>query len=231
MGTLFRSKNEVVYELLHKAIIEGDYKPGERIVIDEQASRLGVSQIPIREALRQLEADGFVHNEAHVGVTVTAISANFIFEIFALLEVMEVVCSRAACLHMSDAELDTLAQLVQEMNDCVTDTERWSKLNKQFHMLVCDYAQTGLIKGMMRNVLNHWDRLRQHYLKDVLGQRIVVAQEEHRQIMAAFQQRDADEVERLVRAHNQHALASYIGHLQVAGHLSASATSAGVSHV
>ena len=85
MGTIFRSKNEVVYDLLHQAIIRGDYKPGERIVIDELASRLDVSQIPIREALRQLEADGFVTNEPYVGVTVTGISADFIFEIFALL--------------------------------------------------------------------------------------------------------------------------------------------------
>lgn len=220
MGSLFRSKNEVVYELLHTAIIQGEYKPGDRIVIDEQAARLGVSQIPIREALRQLEADGFVRNEPHVGVTVTSISATFIFEIFALLEAMEVVCSRAACLHISDDDVNTLSNLVDEMNTAVADPHRWSVLNKQFHMLVCDLAQTGLIKGMMRNVLNHWDRLRQHYLKDVLGQRLVVAQEEHRQIMDAFYRRDADEVEQLVRIHNQNALASYIEHLRVAGHLS-----------
>jgi DNA-binding GntR family transcriptional regulator len=72
---------------------------------------------------------------------------------------------------------------------------------------------------MMRKVFDHWDRLRSHYIKDVLGQRIEAAQEEHRQIMAAFQARDIDRVEQLFRAHNQNALASYIERLQSAGYL------------
>ncbi|MCI0395247.1 MAG: GntR family transcriptional regulator [Chloroflexi bacterium] len=221
MSTLFRSKNEVVYDLLHKSIIQGEYRPGERMVIDELAGKLGVSQIPIREALRQLEADGFVSIEPYVGATVTEISADFIFEIFALLETMEAACSRTACRCMSQEELETLADLVRQMDACVADHDRWSEQNKRFHLLISDYAHTGLIRGMMEKVLDHWDRLRLHYLKDVLGQRIATAQEEHRQIMAAFRRRNTDEVERLIRAHNQNALASYIEHLRLAGHLAA----------
>jgi len=221
MGTIFRSKNEVVYDLLHQAIIRGDYKPDERIVIDELASRLNVSQIPIREALRQLEADGFVTNEPYVGVTVTGISADFIFEIFALLETMEVVTGRAACARMSDEEIETLADLVQGMDASIDNPDRWSEQNKQFHLLICEYAYTGLIKGMMRKVLDHWDRLRLHYLKDVLGQRLVRAQAEHHEIITAFRKRDPDAVEKILRSHNQNALASYIGYLQSAGYLMA----------
>lgn len=223
MSTLFRSKNEVVYDLLHQAIIRGDYKPGERIVIDELASRLNVSQIPIREALRQLEADGFVTSEPYVGVTVTDISADFIFEIFALLETMEVVTGRAACGRMSDEEVESLADLVQRMDTTIDDPDRWSEQNKQFHLLICEYAYTGLIQGMMRKVLDHWDRLRLHYLKDVLGQRIVTAQAEHHEIISAFRERNPDAVEAILRTHNQNALASYIGYLQSAGYLVADA--------
>jgi DNA-binding GntR family transcriptional regulator len=189
------------------------------MVIDEVAGRLGVSQIPIREAIRQLEADGFVTIEPYVGATVTEISADFIFEIFALLEAMEVVCSRTAGRCMSDAEIETLDDLVHQMDEVVGDANRWAELNKQFHLLICDYSRTGLIKGMMRKVFDHWDRLRLRYLKDVLGQRIEAAQKEHRQIMAAFHDRNLEEVERLVRMHNQNALASYIEWLQLAGHL------------
>jgi DNA-binding GntR family transcriptional regulator len=219
MTTLFRSKNEVVYDLLHRSIIQGEYRPGERMVIDELAGKLGVSQIPIREALRQLEADGFVAIEPYVGATVSEISADFIFEIFALLETMEVVCSRMACRCMSEKEMETLAGLVRQMDASIDDPDRWAGQNKHFHLLICDYSHTGLIRDMMRKVLDHWDRLRLYYLKDVLGHRIKKAQEEHRQIMAAFHARDIDEVERLIRSHNQNALTSYIGHLQSAGYL------------
>lgn len=219
MSTLFRSKNEVVYNLLHRSIIHGEYRPGERMVIDDLAGKLGVSQIPIREALRQLEADGFVTIEPYVGATVTPISADFIFEIFALLETMEVVCSRTAGRCMSEAELETLAVVVREMDGLVDEADRWAEQNKRFHLLICDYSRTGLIKGMMRKVFDHWDRLRSHYIKDVLRHRIAAAQEEHRLILAAFRARDIDGVERLIRSHNQNALASYIERLQSAGYL------------
>ena len=222
MSTLFRSKNEVVYDLLHQAIIRGDYTPGERIVIDDVASKIGVSSIPIREALRQLEADGFVEIAPYVGATVTQISADSVFEIFALLETMEAICGRAACRCMSEEEIETLNDLVQQMEACMTEPENWVKLNKKFHLQICDYAHTKLIKEMMHKVLDHWDRLRLHYMKDVLGLRLETAQVEHREIMAAFYERDADLVESLIKAHNQNALAAYNTYLQDAGHLNGS---------
>ena len=219
MSTVFRSKNEVVYDLLHQAILQGEYQPGERVVIDEVASKLGVSSIPIREALRQLEADGFVKIAPYVGATVTEISADSIFEVFALLETMEAICARSACQRMSEAEITKLDELVQQMDACMDDPESWVKLNKLFHLQICDYAHTGLIKEMMRKVLDHWDRLRAYYMKDVLVVRLEMAQIEHRQVVAAFHNRDADEVERLLRTHNQNALAAYNNYLQAEGHL------------
>jgi DNA-binding GntR family transcriptional regulator len=219
MSTIFRSKNEVVYDLLHQAIIQGDYRAGARVVIDDVAAKLGVSQIPVREALRQLEADGFVTIEPYVGATVTEIGADLVFEIFALLETMEAICSRAACRCMSEDEIQRLDELVQQMDACIAEPESWSMLNKEFHLLICDFAHTGLIKEMMRKVLDHWDRLRLHYVKDVLGHRLEMAQLEHRQIMVAFRNRDAQEVEQLIRTHNQNALAAYNNYLQAAGYL------------
>ena len=219
MNTIFRSKNEVVYDILHQAILRGDYQPGERVVIDDVASKLGVSSIPIREALRQLEADGFVKIAPYVGATVTEISAESIIEVFGLLETMEAICARSACYRMSTAEITKLEELVQQMDGCMDDPENWVKLNKVFHLQICDYAQTGLIKEMMLKVLDHWDRLRAYYMKDVLVVRLEMAQQEHRQVVAAFHNRDADAVERLLRAHNQNALAAYNKYLEAAGHL------------
>lgn len=219
MSTLFRSKNEIVYEELHRAILKKEYKPGDRLVIDELASKLGVSAIPIREALRQLEADGFVKISPYVGATVTEISADSIFELFALLETMEVICGRSACQRMSEEEIAKLDELVKKMDDCVDDPESWVGLNKQFHLQICDYAHTGLIKEMMQKLMDHWDRLRAYYMEDVLTVRLDKAQAEHRQMVAAFHKRDADTLEELFRAHNKNALTAYNKYLQAAGHL------------
>src|SRR5439155_15056712 len=101
--TTFRSKNELVYDALKNAILQCELKPGSRLVIDELAAELGVSQIPVREALRQLEANGFVIFEPHVGVAVTEIKANVVSEIFNLLEAMETISGRVASQRMTEA--------------------------------------------------------------------------------------------------------------------------------
>ena len=219
MRTIYRSKNEAVYDLLHEAIMRGDYRPGDRVIIDEVAANMGVSQIPIREALRQLKADGFVELAPHVGATVTAICADSIFEIFFLLETLEAYCGRRACCRISQAEIQELENLVRQMDSRMDEPENWAELNKAFHLLICDYAHTALIKEMMRKALDHWDRLRLYYMKGVLGLRLGVAQAEHHQILGAFRQRNAVEVERSIRTHNQNALAAYNDYLQAAGHL------------
>ena len=219
MRPAFRSKNEVVYDALRQSIIQGEYEPGTRLVIDDLAASLGVSQIPIREAMRQLESDGFVTIEPYVGATITELNADFILEIFALLESVEVICSRIAVRCMSDDELARLEELIHKMDDSLDDPEQWSQENKQMHLFICECARTVLIYKMMQKVLDHWDRLRLHYLKDVSARRIKAAQQEHKQILEAFRTRNPDDVERAIRDHNRSALASYIQHLQSTGQI------------
>ena len=217
MRPVFRSKNEAVYDALHQSIIQGELQPGTRLVIDDLAKTLSVSPIPIREAMRQLEADGFVTIVPYIGATVTEINAEFIFEVFALLESMEVICSRTAVQLMSEDDLKTLADMVNKMDASIDNPEQWSRENKEFHLFICECAKTVLIDKMMQKALDHWDRLRLHYLKNVFGFRIKAAQQEHKDILAAFRARSADEVERAIRQHNQNALAGYIQLLQKTG--------------
>lgn len=219
MSSGFRSKKEIVYELLRDEIINGEHQPGSRLVIDEIAARIKVSQIPIREAIQQLEADGFVTVEPYVGARVAEMDANFIFEVFALLESMEVICSRAACSVMTDEELDQLAAMVNAMDDVVDDVDKWSAQNRAMHIFICECARTGLVMKMMHKVFDHWDRLRRFYLKNSSGSRISEAQAEHKLLLDALRGRDTDHVERVIRDHNQSALKSYIRQLESEGHL------------
>jgi DNA-binding GntR family transcriptional regulator len=219
MASEFRSKKEVVYDMLRKDIIAGKYTPGSRLVIDDLAGKIKVSQIPIREAIQQLEADGFVTIEPYVGARVAEIDATFIYEVFALLESMEIICGRAACKHMSDEELQTLETMIVEMDSSIHQPENWSAQNRAMHLYICEVAKTQLVLKMMHKVFDHWDRLRRHYLRDMPGNRIELAQAEHHLLLKALQQRDADEVEQVLRKHNQSALERYIRHLESTGHL------------
>ena len=221
MAAEFRSKKEIVYDLLREDIVKGKYKPGTRLVIDELAKQLNVSQIPIREAIQQLEADGFVTVEPYVGARTSEIDASFIYEVFAMLESMEIICSRAACDRLTDADIKKLSKMISAMDDTISDPEVWSEQNKKMHLFVCEIAKTKLVQKTMEKTFDHWDRLRHCYLRNVDDNRIAEAQAEHHLLLDAFIKRDADAVEQIIRTHNQSALKSYIRHMETEGYLQA----------
>jgi DNA-binding GntR family transcriptional regulator len=209
-----RSKNELVYMSLKAAILQGELEPGSRLVIDELATKLGVSQIPVREALRQLEADGFVSIKPHVGTTVTEIHVSLITEIFGLLEAMEIISGRAACERFSEEDWDRLEQHLRRMDKLVSDPDSWSAANVEFHQMVCERAGTPLVLKMMEKALAHWDRLRSYYhLKDVFAARVQSAHDQHWELFHAMRNCDVAAMEQIVRRHNQAALAAYEEHL------------------
>ena len=210
----FRSKKDYVYETLRRRILEGELEPGARLVIDELASSLGVSPIPVREALQQLNADGYVVIQPYIGVKVAEIHTESIFEIFAILEAMEVISGRAACERMTDHELDELSGMIEEMEKLTGHPEAWSHGNQRFHRYLCARARSLLVEVFMNKVLEHWDRLRRHYFYDVFTHRVACSQTEHREILSALRSRDPDQVEAAIREHNRTALAAYVQYLE-----------------
>jgi DNA-binding GntR family transcriptional regulator len=211
----FRSKKEFAYDALRDAILEGQLGPGTRLVIDELAADLGVSHIPVREALQQLQADGFVTIEPYVGARVAEIDASLIREVFDLMEALEVISGRAACLRMSEDSLAEMENRLHEMDALVTDSDRFSQENARLHQFICERAETPLVSRLMDKVLAHWDRLRRHYLQDVFERRMIDAQQEHWRVFEALCTRDPDHVERVIREHNQAARTAYEEHLEI----------------
>lgn len=209
----FRSKKEFAYDALRDTILEGQLEPGARLVIDELAADLGVSQIPVREALQQLQADGFVTIEPYVGARVTEIDASLVCEVFDLMEALEVISGRAACLRMSEDSLAEMENRLRAMDALITDSDRFSQENARLHQFVCERAGTPLVDRLMDKVLAHWDRLRRHYLRDVFERRVSAAQQEHWHVFEALRTRDPDHVEQVIREHNRAARVAYTDYL------------------
>ena len=210
----FKSKKELVYDHLRSEILNGNFPPGKRLVIDSLSSELGVSQIPIREALQQLQAEGFVTFEAHVGPSVATIELDEIWEIFQLLEALEVVSCRAACRRMSDEDIQEMDTMLETMDKLTEKPDEWSQANQRFHQALCEWGQTRMVKNLMFNVLAQWNRLRHHYLKNVFLKRLDLSQQDHRDLVQALHARDADTAEQVVRRHNQRALSDYVAYLE-----------------
>lgn len=214
--TPHRTKQEFVYRTLRRAIMTCELAPGERLVIDELARRLGVSAIPVREALQMLQSEGLVATVPHVGATVAPISRDSIAEVFTLMEGLEVVAARAAVRRAGPADVDALAATVAEMDRALAAGrhEEWADLNTRFHLALCALAGMPMLHEMMERVLDHWDRLRRYFFSGVLAHRLEQAQAEHHLLVKALSAGDEPTLEATLRGHNQGALAAYTAYLQ-----------------
>ena len=113
----YRTVEDMVHEVVREAIVTGVYRPGDRLPQDSIAESIGVSRIPVRAALRSLEAEGFVVLEPHKGATVRALSAAEIAEIYELRALLETYAVRAVAEKITDEELGQVAALAVAMDE------------------------------------------------------------------------------------------------------------------
>lgn len=209
----FRSKKEFVYETIREMILSGELAPEARLIIDDLSAELGVSPIPVREALQQLQSEGLVNIEPYVGARVAEMHQESIEEIFALLEATEVISGRAACVHMTDEDFDDIEALLTRMDASLDDLDLWSEQNVALHQLICERAKTPITGTLMQQIVDHWNRLRRLYLKEVFKGRVEAAQKDHWALLEALRTRDPKQVETVVEDHNRIALEGYLKQL------------------
>jgi len=211
------TKQQFVYETLRDAILRCEFKPGERLNIGSLAARLEVSIVPIREALRLLESEGFIVNVAHVGATVAPVSHQSIVEIYTILEGLESVSTRVAVRLAKAEDYEELESLIAGMDDALEHerADRWSELNSRFHLTIGRTSAMPMLGQMLQRALSEWARVSRYLFNDVLLHRATVAQQEHRELVARMKAGDLTGVEEIVRRHNQGALAAYAEYLEL----------------
>ncbi|GAB4069053.1 GntR family transcriptional regulator [Ancylobacter sonchi] len=123
--------DQIVTELRHQ-IITGQLAEGAPLRQEKLATELGVSRVPLREAIRQLEAEGLVVSELHKGTVVTSLSLEEIEELFEIRVRMETWLFEAAIPHMTEEDF-VLAETVTDEAMASGSVENWGELNWRFH--------------------------------------------------------------------------------------------------
>lgn len=206
----FQTKQELVYVALHDAIMACDLRPGQRLVIDEISRQLGVSHIPVREAIQQLQSEGLVQTIPHTGATVAPISRDNLREIFVLMEGFESVSMEIAASQLTPEAFDRLTCLVDQMDAAIAggEVQRWSQLNAAFHREIAAATAMPTLIEMLGRTLDHWDRIRRYF--GISSRRLPTAQAEHHQILAALRAQDIESLRVLARTHSRNALDAYL---------------------
>lgn len=159
----YRTVEEMVTAAIREAILSGVFGPGEKLPQEHLAHELGVSRIPVRSALRQLEAEGLVRFTPHRGATVRALEAADIEEIYQLRIMLETFALRSAIRLVSPEELDVLESIAEEL-ERVDEGPEWLALREQFYDQLYAIAKrplTAEIIGKLRaDVGRYWLSLR-----------------------------------------------------------------------
>jgi DNA-binding GntR family transcriptional regulator len=205
-----RTKQEMAYRALRESIMRCEMQPGDRLIIDDISRQLGVSHIPVREALHQLQSEGLVVNVPHSGATVAPISPNDVSEVFSLMEGLERIALRFAAMRLTPEYLLQLRESVEEMDEAAAngDGERWGVLNSRFHRDIARIADMQLLRDFTDRTLDQWERVRRYY--NILSGRLGRAQQQHHEILIALEQNDLDRLENLATSHNREALDAYL---------------------
>jgi DNA-binding GntR family transcriptional regulator len=189
---------EQVANVLREAIADGSLADGTTLRQDDLALRFGFSRMPIRDALRQLEAEGIVQIHPTKGAQVARMDATEIREIFALRDLLESQALSLSIPTLADEKLDEAAQVLARI-DAEPDVARWGALNRTFHLALYSACGNARLLSLIEAHHNAADRYVRMLLSslDYRG----VSQAEHRELLAACRKRDAAEAVRVLKKH------------------------------
>ncbi len=196
---------EQVVDRLREAITSGSLRPGERLMQADLAERLGVSRMPVREALRTLEREGLVELKPYRGAVVADLSAHELREIYEIRIALESLAVRIGVPKFGDDDLAALEAEMARMDDA-KDSTTWLAANARFHELLYASSERTLLLSTIDNLRHKSDRFLALFA--TTRDRTAAAQQEHRAIFDRVRAGDADTAAELLAAHLQHTVAS-----------------------
>ena len=198
-----------VFAELEHSILSGEYKAGDTMNELRLSRDLGVSRTPIREALMQLELEGLVETIQNKGAVVVGVSVKDIEDIYAIRLHIEGFASELATNRITEEELVALEKMIelQEFYIQKDDRDQIWKLDTDFHKLIYEASGNRPLRAMLTNFHNQIQRGRGLSLH--APGRAVKAVEEHRQILEAIKNRDAQKARELTTEHVRLALLNF----------------------
>lgn len=183
-----QTRDGYVAERLRRAILRGDFKPGQKLDQNEIAELFSVSRSPVREALRTLAAEGLVEVYPHRGAVVSELSMDEFEEISLIRVALEGMAARLAVPHITDERLAALHAILEELNE-TTDSDQWVELNRRFHHTIYRAVNRPRLLSLIQNLRNTMAPYIRQYITS--ADHLEAARIGHQRILAACVNRDA----------------------------------------
>jgi DNA-binding GntR family transcriptional regulator len=199
---------EAVLAELRRTILEGELAPGAQILQDRIAEQLGVSRVPVREALKMLEGEGQVSYAPHRGYFVTELDAAELMEVYQIRDILEAEAVTRALPHLGDDDYERMEEAVDDMEaaERESDIVALTAANRRFHFALMEPCGMPRLLRIIRQLWDSTDPYRSVYFGHEQHRKTV--RQEHRAILGAVRNRNADELVRELTEHRLHAVES-----------------------
>ncbi|MFG3040814.1 GntR family transcriptional regulator [Streptomyces sp. NPDC048330] len=203
-----QTAQQFVLAELRRAITSGELRPGDQIVQDSLAARFEVSRVPLREALKALEAEGLVVHHIHRGYFVAELSLADLEEIYRIRELLETEAVRVAVPLLPDATLTALEHIQEEVERAADagDVPAMAAANRRFHFTLVEASAMPRLVRLVTTLWDSTDAYRSLYYADRPHRDQAV--HEHRAVLSALRAGDTDTVVRHLDDHRAHAVAA-----------------------
>jgi len=199
-----------IKEILLARILDGEYQPGDRLVEMQIAQEFGISQAPVRESLRELEALGFVESEPYRGTRIRAVTKAELTEIYPVRAALEEVAARAAAQRLA-GRIEALAAELAAMHQAAEKGDLYEQVQHdvEFHRLIVEASGNRVLQDVWRSLRIEARTLISALKADIGGHEIA---EMHRPVLEALAEGNAEKAGALLRKHVE-----YFGELILKG--------------
>lgn len=198
-----------VFQKIRDNILNGVYKEQDELRENTIGKELGVSRTPVREALRQLELEGLVTIVPNKGAYVTGITAKDVRDIYTMRSLLEGLCARWATEHITEEQLDELEEIVllsefHMKKEGHNNTEQIAILDGRFHAVLYEASNSRILGHVLTDFHRYVQMARKSSI--VSEERARKSIREHKQILRAIRDKDADLAEQLANEHILHVI-------------------------
>ncbi|TZE82872.1 GntR family transcriptional regulator [Calorimonas adulescens] len=197
----YKPLRDLVFEYMKEGIISGEFKPGQRLMEVQLASKLGVSRTPIREAIRKLELEGLVIMMPRKGAYVSDLSQKDILEVFEVRTALEGLAAALAAERMSNDEIRMLTDIMENFKDYVdkSDENGIIEADTEFHNLIFQSTRNDKLIQINNNLQEQLKRFRIKYLEAYKRPNKLIP--EHERIVEAIKKRTPETARKAAERH------------------------------
>jgi DNA-binding GntR family transcriptional regulator len=210
------SASQRVADYLRDAILDGDIGPGQRVRQAMVAERFGASRLPVREALRMLEAEGLIEHEANKGARVPLLDSREVDIIYQMRERLEPLALSQSIPNLTAGDVRRIGA-IQDSIETNSDVRGFLQLDRQFHLLTYSGCHFDQLMSMVTRLWNSTQHYRRAFVSSSGPGRMWVINSEHRLLLDAIQRHDTTDAERYLSGHIRRTRVELAQHPEVFG--------------